>query len=251
MASFMMLPDELKLQVVSFIEIDMENTLVKLRQVNPWFRESIKKDTIYEKLLIAEEKILFVAQDPEVVECSKHSQDGQNSKDIRSLADLTVAIELATAEVRGRLDTKEGSESRDATIVTDEMQSNAHLAQMAPFRHKYHFDESNPSNSNCGLLKSRSHIKSEANLVQKAHFRTSEKSHLDESRLLKFGNLLQEENSRSEVNNSPKSQNAARIFNSSDGVSLREGIDINTGTPHGGTVLDQHMQQNHFAEIDS
>ncbi|KAL8754679.1 MAG: hypothetical protein Q9199_004178 [Rusavskia elegans] len=54
MALLMLLPDELKLQIIANIDIDVNNTLIKLRQVHPWFRASIKRETVYDKLSAAE-----------------------------------------------------------------------------------------------------------------------------------------------------------------------------------------------------
>lgn len=54
MASLMLLPDELKLQIIANIDIDVNNTLIKLRQVHPWFRASIKREMVYYKLFAAE-----------------------------------------------------------------------------------------------------------------------------------------------------------------------------------------------------
>ncbi|KAL8853325.1 MAG: hypothetical protein Q9221_001801 [Calogaya cf. arnoldii] len=56
MASLMLLPDELKLQIIANIEFDMDNTLVKLRQVHPWFRASIKLDYWFRRKLFKAER---------------------------------------------------------------------------------------------------------------------------------------------------------------------------------------------------
>lgn len=54
MASLLLLPDELKLQIVANIDIDINNTLIKLRQVHSWFRASITSMMIYYNILAAE-----------------------------------------------------------------------------------------------------------------------------------------------------------------------------------------------------
>lgn len=52
--SLMLLPDEIKLRIIAEIDIDVHNTLLVLRQVHPWFRESISKEIMRHRLLAAE-----------------------------------------------------------------------------------------------------------------------------------------------------------------------------------------------------
>lgn len=51
----MSLPNELKLQILSYIEIDMHNTYHTLRQVHPWFRARISKMELRDRVLAAEQ----------------------------------------------------------------------------------------------------------------------------------------------------------------------------------------------------
>ncbi|KAL8717914.1 MAG: hypothetical protein Q9225_004892 [Loekoesia sp. 1 TL-2023] len=55
--SLMSLPDEIKLLILENIDIDIHNTLLKLRQTHPWFRDSIPLLTLHKQLLAAEHNI--------------------------------------------------------------------------------------------------------------------------------------------------------------------------------------------------